>query len=239
MQQARNRQKIHHHHPPPSYVLLVPGSSLRPKGLTESPAPSLSPSGGSKMIQPQLWLGSPTMESRVLCLLPGLQCLRTGGTRSGQPAPFLPPVPALCFQDTIRLSSQCRCPNPIFSCPSNYSLSVLSPRHLGKLLQAHPSIHNVPSDWCLDPLQLALVFHTFPAWFLSLLKLQTPVLVSHSALPCSLPLPPPKLSLSVQLCAMLHLCCLRIPMSLGEPPPFPSSGAGIRRPSLIPRTGCT
>lgn len=63
MQQARNRQKIR---PPPPHVLLAPGSSLPPKGLTESPALSLSPSGGSKMIQPQLWLGSPTMKSRVL-----------------------------------------------------------------------------------------------------------------------------------------------------------------------------
>lgn len=105
---------------PKSYVLQARSSSLPCKGLTESPELSLSPSGGSKMIQPQLCLGNPTMESRVLCLLPGLQRLWTGGTRSGQPAHPLALVPALCSQGASRLRSPCRCPNPIFSCPSTF-----------------------------------------------------------------------------------------------------------------------
>lgn len=106
---------------PESYVLQALNSSLPRKGLTESPELSLSPSGGSKMIQPQLCLGNPTMESRVLCLLPGLQRLWTRGTWSGQPAHPLALVPALCSQGAIRLRSPCRCPNPPSAAPPLFS----------------------------------------------------------------------------------------------------------------------
>lgn len=119
-------------------------------------------------------------------------------------------------------------PQPHLQLPLHFSLDVLNPTHLAKLLQSHPSIHGAPRGWCLDPVQLAPVFHTFPDCFLGLLKLQAPVLLGHSAsLLCPLPLPP-KFSLgSSGKCCTVLLVNTCVP---GEPPSFPSSCAGRTQP---------